>query len=137
VIPADFLAPAQSHHPLDEHHRILIANFLAQPQALMRGKTGDEVRAELGCTGPAARMKLTCWPRPKTFPGNRPTNLPVQKIQPGTLGRPHCPVRAQDFYPGRHLGHQLLDQMGGGAGQNPGPSPFCPKLTENPRNHPR
>jgi hypothetical protein len=51
LIPADFLAPARSHHPVGQHHAILIANYLAQTEALMKGKTGDEVRAELVAQG--------------------------------------------------------------------------------------
>ena len=51
LIPCDFLAPAISHHPVGDHHRILLSNFLAQTEALMTGKTEDEVRAELKTEG--------------------------------------------------------------------------------------
>jgi len=47
LIPCDFLAPAISHYNLPEHHKILISNFLAQPEALMHGKTIDEVKTRL------------------------------------------------------------------------------------------
>src|SRR5277367_6656801 len=47
LIPCDFLAPIETHNPMGEHHAILLSNFFAQPEALMRGKTPDEVRAEL------------------------------------------------------------------------------------------
>ena len=47
MIPCDFLAPAQSHNPLGEHHRLLLANFLAQPEALMKGRSEKEARAEM------------------------------------------------------------------------------------------
>src|SRR6185295_1102623 len=51
LVPCDFLAPTESHNPLGDHHRILLSNFFAQTEALMRGKTGDEVRAELKQSG--------------------------------------------------------------------------------------
>jgi len=86
LIPADFLAPIESHNPTGDHHRILLANFFAQPEALMRGKTADEVRAELTAAGlPAARVEALVPHR--TFPGNRPTtSILVQKLTPSTLG---------------------------------------------------
>ena len=56
LIPCDFLAAAESHNPLGEHHPILLSNFFAQTEALMRGKTLDEARAELAepvCRAPS------------------------------------------------------------------------------------
>ncbi len=47
LVPCDFLAPIETQNPLGEHHRILLSNFFAQTEALMKGKTADEVRAEL------------------------------------------------------------------------------------------
>ena len=49
LIPADFIAPAQSLHPIRDkiHHKLLMANFLAQTEALMKGKSSDEAKAEL------------------------------------------------------------------------------------------
>lgn len=86
LVPADFLAAANAHHDLDAHHEILLANFLAQPQALMRGKTEAEARAELtaqGLTGAAVEKLLPH----KVFSGNRPTNcLLYKKLDPFTLG---------------------------------------------------
>ena len=78
LIPCDFIAPVESHNPIGKHHQILLANFFAQPEALMRGKTADEVRAE------GAREELV--PH-KTFTGNRPTtSIVVQRLTPKTLG---------------------------------------------------
>jgi glucose-6-phosphate isomerase len=78
VIPADFIAPVETHNPIGKHHDILLANFLAQTEALMKGKTVDEVKAE------GVPEKL--WAH-KTFTGNRPTSsIVVQKITPRTLG---------------------------------------------------
>jgi glucose-6-phosphate isomerase len=87
LIPADFIAPAQSQNPLGQHHEILLANFFAQTEALMRGKTEDEVRAEFEKSGAdAARIELLT-PH-KQFSGNRPTNsILFRRLTPRTLGR--------------------------------------------------
>jgi len=85
-IPCDFLAPIESHNPLGEHHRILLSNFFAQTEALMRGKTVEEVRAELAAAGMGSEELDRLLPH-KVFPGNRPTNsLLFQKLTPHTLG---------------------------------------------------
>ena len=86
LIPCDFLAPVESHNPLGEHHEILLSNFFAQTEALMRGKTAAEVRADLKDSklSPDAIDKLV--PH-KVFTGNRPTNsILFQKLTPRTLG---------------------------------------------------
>ncbi len=86
MIPCDFLAPAISHHPIGAHHRVLLANFFAQTEALMKGKTEAKARAELSTQGlePGAIKRLT--PH-KVFPGNRPTNtILFQRLTPRTLG---------------------------------------------------
>jgi len=85
-IPCDFVAPVESHNPLGEHHKILLANFFAQTEALMRGKTEGEVRAELEAQGMKGEQLAKLVPH-KTFTGNRPTtSIVVQKITPKTLG---------------------------------------------------
>ena len=86
LIPCDFIAPAQSHNPLGEHHQMLLSNFFAQTEALMNGKTREEVVAELKAAGKtdAEIEKLAPF---KEFDGNRPTNsILVKKITPRTLG---------------------------------------------------
>ncbi len=86
LIPCDFLAPIESHNPIGEHHAILLANFFAQTEALMRGKTADEVRAELSAAGLAGDDLERLLPH-KVFPGNRPSNsLLIKKITPRNLG---------------------------------------------------
>jgi len=90
VIPCDFIAPVETHNPLPagntSHHEILLANFFAQPEALMRGKTPDEVRAELVAQQLPPERVDALVPH-KTFTGNRPTSsIVVQKITPKTLG---------------------------------------------------
>ena len=81
IIPADFIAPIETHNPAGKHHEILLSNFFAQTEALMRGKTTDEARAELGAKATDALAQH------KTFTGNRPTtSIVVQKITPHSLG---------------------------------------------------
>ncbi|MBL9113110.1 MAG: glucose-6-phosphate isomerase [Myxococcales bacterium] len=86
LVPCDFLVPALSQNPLGEHHDLLLSNFLAQTEALMRGKTEDEVRAELAKKGLADDAIAALAPH-KVFPGNRPTNsLLFSRLDPKTLG---------------------------------------------------
>ena len=86
LIPCDFLAPAISQNPLDDHHEKLLANFFAQTEALMMGKTKEEVVAEFKAAGvPDDQIELLS---PfKVFEGNRPTNsILFKKLTPHTLG---------------------------------------------------
>jgi glucose-6-phosphate isomerase len=86
LVPCDFLAPLETHNPLGRHHEVLLANFFAQTEALMRGKTAEEARAELESAGEAPDRVAELVPH-KTFPGNRPTtSILVAKITPRTLG---------------------------------------------------
>ncbi|MBS2018310.1 MAG: glucose-6-phosphate isomerase [Deltaproteobacteria bacterium] len=86
IIPCDFLAPIETHNPLGQHHAILLANFFAQTEALMKGKTPEEARAELEAQKLPKERVDELVPH-KTFPGNRPTtSILVQKITPKTLG---------------------------------------------------
>ncbi len=86
LIPCDFLAPAKSHNPIGQHHKLLIANFLAQTEALMKGKTEEEVRAELADTGLSADQLDKLVPA-KMFEGNRPSNsFLFKELTPETLG---------------------------------------------------
>jgi glucose-6-phosphate isomerase len=85
-IPADFLAPIETQNPLGQHHLILLSNFFAQTEALMKGKTPEQVRKELekdGHTGEALEKLIPH----KVFTGNRPTNsILFPKLTPRTLG---------------------------------------------------
>uniref|UniRef100_A0A8C3AW16 Glucose-6-phosphate isomerase n=2 Tax=Cyclopterus lumpus TaxID=8103 RepID=A0A8C3AW16_CYCLU len=88
MIPADFLIPAQSQHPIRDnlHHKILVANFLAQTEALMKGKTADEARGELEAGGLKGDALLQLLPH-KVFEGNKPSNSIVfKKLSPFVLG---------------------------------------------------
>lgn len=86
LIPADFLAPAVSHNPLGDHHDILLSNFLAQTEALMKGKTQEEVIQELRKEGKTEEEIERLSPY-KVFEGNRPTNsILFTKLTPKVLG---------------------------------------------------
>jgi len=86
LIPADFIAPVESLNPIGDHHRILLANFFAQTEALAMGKTEAEVRRELEASGLSNEALEKLVPH-KIFQGNRPTNsLMLQKITPHSLG---------------------------------------------------
>ncbi|KAJ0001992.1 hypothetical protein NQD34_001788 [Periophthalmus magnuspinnatus] len=88
MVPSDFLIPAQSQHPIRNslHHKILLANFLAQTEALMRGKTTEEARKELEASGLSGEDLEKILPH-KVFQGNRPTNSIIfKKLTPYTLG---------------------------------------------------
>ena len=86
MIPCDFIAPAQSHNPLGDHHVKLMSNFFAQTEALLMGKTEAEVEAELQKQGKSAATIAALTPF-KVFQGNKPTNsILVKKIDPRTLG---------------------------------------------------
>lgn len=86
VIPCDFIAAAHSHNPIGDHHDKLLANFLAQPEALMRGKAPDEVRQDLSASGLSEEDMERLVPH-KTFSGNRPTiSILMEKLVPETLG---------------------------------------------------
>jgi len=86
LIPADFLAPAISHNPVGGHHAILLSNFFAQTEALMRGKTGEEVIGDLGAEGRNDEEIGKLLPY-RVFEGNRPTNsILFKKLTPRVLG---------------------------------------------------
>jgi glucose-6-phosphate isomerase len=87
LIPADFIAAAESLTPLGDHHEKLLANFFAQPEALAFGKTAEEARAELEADGLSGAALDALLPH-KVFEGNRPTNsILYRKLTPYALGR--------------------------------------------------
>lgn len=86
LIPCDFIAPAQSHNPITDHHQKLLSNFFAQTEALMNGKDEEEVEIELLKQGKSVEEIARLAPF-KIFKGNRPTNsILVKKITPFSLG---------------------------------------------------
>ena len=86
LVSTDFLVGIETHDELKDHHRLLVANCLAQTEALMRGKTEAEARAELGAQGLSAAAIDQLAPH-KVFPGNRPsTTIVYRKLGPRSLG---------------------------------------------------
>lgn len=86
LIPCDFIAPVVSQNPIGDHHQKLLSNFFAQTEALMKGKSLDDVKAEMEKAGKSAEEIDKIAPH-RVFEGNRPTNsILVKKITPYTLG---------------------------------------------------
>lgn len=86
LIPCDFIVPAISHNPVGEHHKILVSNFIAQTEALMNGKTAEQVAAELKDAGMEESEMEKLIPF-KVFTGNKPTNsFLLKEITPFSLG---------------------------------------------------
>ncbi len=86
VIPCDFLAPAISHNPMGEHHSILLSNYFAQTEALMMGKTEEEVTGELKNKG-MSQEDIDALVPYRIFSGNRPSNsFLFKQLTPRTLG---------------------------------------------------
>ncbi|ESK94827.1 glucose-6-phosphate isomerase [Moniliophthora roreri MCA 2997] len=109
IIPADFIAPATSHNPIanSKHHRILLSNFFAQPEALAFGKTEEQVREELGKNASEALVKS------KVFEGNRPSNsIMFPLLTPATLGALIAMYEHKIFVQGVVWGINSFDQMG-------------------------
>ena len=112
LIPCDFLAAARSQNPLGNHHPILVSNYFAQTEALMKGKTPNEVRAELTEQGVAGEQ-LDLLVAAKTFPGNRPTNsFLYHKLTPYTLGSLIAFYEHKIFTQGAIWNINSFDQMG-------------------------
>ncbi|MEM7313021.1 MAG: glucose-6-phosphate isomerase, partial [Planctomycetota bacterium] len=112
LIPCDFLAAAQTHNPLGDHHDKLISNFIAQTEALMKGKTAEEVRLELEAVG-TAPDKIDALVASKTFSGNRPTNsFFYSKLTPKVLGSLIAMYEYKIFTQGVIWNVNSYDQMG-------------------------
>jgi glucose-6-phosphate isomerase len=112
LIPCDFIAPIHSHNPLGDHHAKLLANCFAQTEALMRGRTLDEARAEMLAAGlPAAEAERLAPHR--QFDGNRPTNtLLMERVTPHTLGALIALYEHKIFTQGIVWGVNSFDQWG-------------------------
>lgn len=112
LIPADFIAPINSHNEMGDHHAKLLANFFAQTEALMRGKGRDQVEAELAVAGFSPEVIGALAPH-KEFPGNKPTNtLLVDKVTPRTLGALIALYEHKIFVQGVLWGIDSFDQWG-------------------------
>lgn len=130
LIPADFLAPAISHNPIGEHHNILLSNFFAQTEALLKGKTKDEVIEELKKEGKGDNEIQRLAPH-KVFEGNRPTNsILFKKLTPGTLGSLIALYEHKIFVQGVIWNIFSFDQWGVELGKQLAKK-ILPELTDN------
>lgn len=112
VIPADFIVPMRSQCPVGGHHAMLLANCFAQTEALMRGKSEAEVRAELAAAGLSGEALERLVPH-KVFPGNRPTStLLLDELDPFTLGSLIALYEHKVFVQGVVWGINSFDQWG-------------------------
>ena len=112
LIPCDFIAAAQSHHKLGDHHELLISNYIAQTEALMLGKTFDDAKAELMADGVSGE-RLEDLAAAKTFKGNRPSNsILYRKLTPETLGSLIALYEHKIFVQGAIWNINSFDQMG-------------------------
>ncbi len=109
LIPCDFLAAANSHYKLPEHHDILISNFLAQPEALMNGLTEEQVKKKLSPEQQADSLLVAS----KVFDGNKPSNsFLFNKMTPKNLGSLLAFYEHKIFVQGAVWNINSFDQMG-------------------------
>ncbi len=112
LIPADFLAPVTSQNSPGDHHRLLLANCLAQTEALMKGKTEAEARSELEAEGISESQLEALLPH-KIFPGNRPSNtILFDRLEPHTLGALIALYEHKVFVQGAIWNINSFDQWG-------------------------
>lgn len=112
LIPCDFIAPAQTHNPLADHHAKLLSNFFAQTEALAFGKTKEEVEAEFVKAGKSLDDVKDIVPF-KVFQGNKPTNsILLQKITPFSLGALIAMYEHKIFVQGVIFNIYSFDQWG-------------------------
>ena len=120
VVPCDFLVGLESPYPLGDHHRLLLANCFAQTEALMRGRTEEQARAELAAHGFTGDRLEQLVPH-KVFPGNRPVHdHRVSDARRADAGHAARDVRAQGVHDGRRVGRELVRPVGRGARQAAG-----------------
>ncbi|WP_144371610.1 glucose-6-phosphate isomerase [Vogesella urethralis] len=110
LVPCDFIVAMNTHYPLGDQHRVLVANCLAQTEALMRGKTEAEVLQELAhLSGDELDILLP----QKLFPGNQPSNtIALDKVTPYNLGMLLAMYEHKVFVQGVIWGVNSFDQWG-------------------------
>ncbi len=113
VVPCEFMIGAEGHEPaLSEHHRALVANCLAQSEALLKGRTEEEARAQLDAKG-VSGDQLTQLAKHRVFAGNRPsTTLVYPKLTPFVLGQIVALYEHRVFVEGVIFGINSFDQWG-------------------------
>ncbi|WP_373823348.1 glucose-6-phosphate isomerase [Neisseria dentiae] len=110
LIPADFIVPMRTPYKIGRQHRFTVANAFAQTEALMRGKTLEEARAELAALPEAEREELA--PQ-KEFPGNQPSNsILIEELNPFNLGMLIAMYEHKVFAQGAIWGINSFDQWG-------------------------
>ena len=114
VIPVEFLAAAEGHEPeLKHHHDLLLANCLAQSEALMKGRTLEEARGADADQGHERRPRWTQIAPHRVFPGNRPSiTILYRKLDPKTLGRLIALYEHRVFVEAQLFGINAFDQWG-------------------------
>ena len=123
IVPCDFIAPALSHNKIGDHHQKLLSNFFAQTEALMNGKTLEEVNKETG--GDPNVMTF------RQFSGNRPTNsILLKQVTPYTLGRLIALYEHKIFVQGVIWNIFSFDQWGVELGKQLA-NKILPELTDN------
>ena len=113
IVPCEFLIAAQGHEPtLAHHHRLLVANCLAQSEALMRGRSLDTARTMMAARG-LTGAELDRQARHRVFPGNRPSvTLAYRQLTPAVLGMIVALYEHRVFVEGVVLGINSFDQWG-------------------------
>lgn len=112
LIPCDFIAPAESHNPIGNHHPLLLSNFFAQTEALMKGKNAEEVRKELTQKGMSGEELEQLLPH-KLFEGNKPTtSIMMKKLTPFELGSLIAMYEHKTFVQGVIWNIYSFDQWG-------------------------
>jgi glucose-6-phosphate isomerase len=129
LVPADFIAPVWSQNPIGDHHQKLLANFFAQTEALMIGKSAEAARAELEAAGLPPQEIEALVPH-RCFEGNRPTNsLLFDRLDPRTLGRLIALYEHKIFVQGVIWNINSFDQWGVELGKQLAKA-ILPELTE-------
>lgn len=112
IIPVDFIVALSPHHTLAKHHSALLANCFAQSEALMKGKTADQVRTDLEASGMSPQEIENQIPQ-RTFPGNRPSNTILMNVlRPETLGALMALYEHKTFVQGVIWNINSFDQWG-------------------------
>lgn len=112
LIPSDFISPAISHNQVGNHHALLLSNFFAQTEALMKGKTAEEVRAELEAKGMQGEELESLLPH-KVFEGNKPsTSIMMKQLTPYELGSLVAMYEHKTFVQGVIWNVYSFDQWG-------------------------
>lgn len=132
LIPCDFIAPAQTHNPLADHHNKLLSNFFAQTEALAFGKTEEQVEAEFIAQGKSLEEVKAVIPF-KVFEGDKPTNsILLQKITPFNLGALIAMYEHKIFVQGVLFNIYSFDQWGVELGKQLA-NRILPELEDNSR----